>query len=85
MGIRSCGGGGGGRRKMTAGEARIRTTGGESGAGPISKLHNNKRHIQGTDWSISEVGTPPPYNYDKPHELVASINKINKGKRMPTR
>ena len=26
---------------------------------------------------MSEVGTPPPHNSDKPHGLVESINKNN--------
>ena len=48
--------------------------GGEGGAGPISKLHNNKQRGLGLVWSMYEVGTPPPHNLDKPHGLVASIN-----------
>ena len=31
---------------------------------------------------MSEVGTPPPYNLEKSHRLVASLNKSN---NMPTR
>ena len=51
--------------------------GGEGGAGPISKLHNNKQRGLGLVWSMYEVGTPPPHNLDKPHGLVASINNNN--------
>ena len=51
--------------------------GGEGGAASIS-IRNNKRQILGTDWSMSEVGTPPPHNSDKLHGLVASINNNNK-------
>ena len=46
----------------------------ESGAGPISKLHNNKQRSLGPEWSMSEVGTPPPHNMDKPHGMVTSNN-----------
>ena len=44
---------------------------GEGGAGPI-RLRNNKRRSLGPEWSMSEVGTPPSHNWDKPHVLVAS-------------
>ena len=47
--------------------------GGEGRTGPI-RVHNNKRRSLGPEWSMSEVGTPPPHNLDKPHGLVASIN-----------
>ena len=53
------------------------TAGGEDGAGQMSKLHNNKRRIIGTEWSMSKVGTPSPHNLDNPHGLVASINNNN--------
>ena len=55
-------------------------TGGEGGAGPISKPRKNKWRSLGTEWSMSEVGTPLPNNLDRPHELVTSNNnKIRKG------
>ena len=38
---------------------------------------NNKRRILGPECSMSEVGTPPPNNSDKPHGLVDSINNNN--------
>ena len=44
--------------------------------GPIS-IRKNKRQNLGPKWSISEVGTPPPHNLDKPHVLLASINNNN--------
>ena len=47
--------------------------GGEGGVGPIS-VRNNKQRSLGPEWSMSEVGTPPPHNPDKPHRLVDSIN-----------
>ena len=49
---------------------------GEGGAGPI-RLRNNKRRSLGPEWSMSEVGTPPPHNSDKTHGLGASINNNN--------
>ena len=58
-------------------EAEHQTSGGEGGVGPISKLRNNKRRILGLEWSMSEVGTPPPHNSDKPHGLVDRINNNN--------
>ena len=48
-------------RKNTAGEAWHCMAGGESWEGPIS-VHNNKRRSLGPEWSMSEVGTPPPHN-----------------------
>ena len=63
-------------RKTTAGDSGHRTAGGEGGASPIS-IHKNKRHSLGPEWSMSEVGTPPPHNSDKPHGMVASINNNN--------
>ena len=54
----------------------------EGGAGPISKLRNNKRQIRGTEWSMSKVGNPPPHNLYKIHGLVYSIkNKNNKNNK----
>ena len=47
------------------------------GQGGLISVRNNKRQILGTEWSISEVGTPPPHNSDKPHGLVDSINNNN--------
>ena len=38
---------------------------------------NNKQRSLGLKWSMSEVGTPPPHNSDKPHGLVTSINNNN--------
>ena len=63
-------------RKKTAGEMGHRMTGGEGGAGPIIICKNKQRSL-GTEWSMSEVGTPQPHNWDKPHGLVASINNNN--------
>ena len=37
-------------------------------------LWNNKRQNLGPEWSMSEVGTLPPHNSEKPHRMVASIN-----------
>ena len=51
-------------------------SGREGGAVPISVRNNNQWSL-GMEWSISEVGTPPPYNLKKPHGLVASINNNN--------
>ena len=50
--------------------------GGEGGAGSI-RVRNNKQRSLGPEWSMSEVGTPPPHNPDKPHRLVTSINNNN--------
>ena len=44
------------------------------GWGGLITEHNNKRKILGMEWSMSEVGTPPPHNSDKPHGMVESIN-----------
>ena len=60
-------------QKKTAGETGHRMTGGEGGAGPIS-VRNNNRWSLGPEWSMYDVGNPPPHNSDKPHELVAIIN-----------
>ena len=46
------------------GEARHWTEGGEGGAGQIIKVCNNKGRILGLEWSMSEVGTPPPNNLE---------------------
>ena len=59
---------------MTEEEEGHTKTGVAFGAGPIRKLRNNKRQSLGLEWSVSEVGTPPPHNSDKPHGLVASNN-----------
>ena len=59
------------------GAAVYQAEGGEGEAVTIRKLRNNKRRILGLEWSMSEVGTPPPHNLDKPHGLVASINNNN--------
>ena len=37
----------------------------------------NKRRILGPEWSMSEVGTPPPHNLEKPQRLVDIINNNN--------
>ena len=50
-------------RKRWGGRARLKS--------------NNKRHILGPEWSMSEVGIPTPHNSDKPHGLVDSINNNN--------
>ena len=73
----SCGGGGGGRTKKTVGGVEFRAEGGEGGVVSISKLRNNKQQSLGPEWSMSEVGTPPPHNLDKHHGLVESINNNN--------
>ena len=52
-------------------------TGGEGGTVPIS-VCNNKRQSLGPEWSMSEVGNPPPHNLDKPYRVVASNNNNNK-------
>ena len=52
-------------------------TGRRRGRGGLISVHNNKRRILGPEWSMSEVGTPPPHNSDKPHGLVDSINNNN--------
>ena len=52
-----------GRRKTWGGRARLKS--------------NNKRRSLGPEWSMSEVGTPPPHNSDEPHGLVASTNNNN--------
>ena len=36
---------------------------------------NNKQQLLGTEWSMSEVGTPPPHNSEKLHGLEDSIKK----------
>ena len=46
--------------------------GGEDAVGPIS-VRNNKQRSLGTEWSRSDVGTPPTHNSEKPLGLVASI------------
>ena len=35
---------------------------------------NNKRRSIGAEWSMPEIGIPPPHNLYNPHALVASIN-----------
>ena len=62
------------RRKTTAGEEGYRMAGGEGGAVPIITLHNNRRRSLGLEWSMCEVGTPPPHNLGETHGLVASNN-----------
>ena len=59
-----------GQRKLWGVE--FRAEGGEGGVVSISKLRNNKRRILGLEWSMSEDGTPPPNNSDKPRGLVVS-------------
>ena len=54
-------------RKMMDGEVVHRTAGGEGGADPISKLCTNNRQSLGLEWSMYEVGTPPPHNSYRPH------------------
>ena len=61
------------------GETGHQMAGGEGGEGSIS-VRNNKRRILGLEWSMSEVGTPPTHNLDKPHGLLASINNNNNNK-----
>ena len=38
---------------------------------------NNKRRSLGPEWSMSEVGNPPPHNTEKPHRMVAITNNKN--------
>ena len=61
-------------QKTTAGEAGNPTAGREGGAGPISKLRNNKRRSLGPEWPMFEVVISPLCSSNKPHGLVASIN-----------
>ena len=78
VGIWSCGGVCGCGWKTTTGEEGHWTSGGEGWVGPKSKLCNNKQLSLDPEWSISEVGTLPTHNLDKPHGLVASnSNNIN--------
>ena len=67
--------------KTTMREAGHRTAGGEGGAGPISKLRNNMIRSLGLEWSMSEVGTPPHHDSEKPHGQVASIKNNNNNHR----
>ena len=62
---------------VMAWEAVHWTAGGEGGAGPISKLCNNKRRSLGPEWSMSRVGNSPPHNSEKPPRLVAINNNNN--------
>ena len=55
-------------------EAGHSTEGGEGGAGTIRKLCNNKRRSLGPEWSMYDVGNPPPHYLDKPQGLAESIN-----------
>ena len=64
-------------RNTEMGEEGNKTTGGEVGAGPISKIPNNKRQSLVPEWSMSEVRTPTHHNSDKPHGLVTSNNNNN--------
>ena len=34
----------------------------------------------GEEWSMSEVGIPPPHNLDNPHALVAGIQQQDNNK-----
>ena len=61
------------RCNKTSVEAVHWMTGEEGGTGPIV-IRNNKQQRLDQEWSIYEVGTPPPHNLYKPHVLVASIN-----------
>ena len=45
--------------------------------GGLISVCNNKQRILGPEWSMYEVGTPPPHNLEKPHGLVESINNNN--------
>ena len=47
------------------------------GRGGLLRARTNKRRILGPEWSMSEVGNPPPHNLYKPHGLVDSINNNN--------
>ena len=37
------------------------------GRGGLISVCNNKQRILDPEWSMSEVGTPPPHNSEKPH------------------
>ena len=58
----------------TTGDEGHRKAEGEVGAGPTSKLRNNRRQSLSLEWSMSLVGTPPSHSLDKPHGLVSSNN-----------
>ena len=62
---------------MIAGEEGHWTSVEEGGEGPIIKIRNNNKRSLGPEWSMSEVGTPPPHDSEKPHVLVYIINKNN--------
>ena len=49
-------------QKTTAGEAGHRMSGGKGGSVPISKLCKDNQRILEPEWSMSEVGNPPPRN-----------------------
>ena len=66
---------------IPCGDRRIEDDGGDGtydgrrgGRGGLISVRNNKRRILGPKWSMSEIGTPPSHNLDKPHKLVYSIN-----------
>ena len=48
------------------------------GRGGLIIVRKNKQRILRPEWSMSEVGTPPPHNAEKPHGLMDSINNNNK-------
>ena len=56
------------------------------GWGRLISVRNNKRRIIGPEWSMSEVGTPPPHNLEKTHGMVDSTNNNNNntGSRLTT-
>ena len=66
-------------RKTTSVEAGHWTAGGEVGEAPIS-IHKNKLGIIGLELPMSEVGTTPPHNSDKPHVLVDYQQQQQKSK-----
>ena len=45
---------------------------------------NAKRQSLGAEWSMSEVGIPPPYNLDKLHALVTGIKNNNNNIKVAT-
>ena len=59
-----------GRERVTLGwtlDVRKRGHGGF-----IFNVRDNKQQSLGPEWSLSEVGTPPPHDSDIPHGLVES-------------
>ena len=66
---------GGGRKEGGKNDTENGT--GKRWGGRTRLKSNNKRRSLGLYWSMSEVGTPPPNNLDKPQGMVASTNNNN--------